>query len=151
MNWFKIDAKPKPKAQEQKPLEYKICEKNLQSLEKAKSVAEKYASLSSCCTLLSEIDVEQEEGVFYPSRSGGWRVYTSQLKSAGIDLDDIYAHIKSLVLKKKNELLGSLQEFEEEADANSFDINCRTCKYEVDDECLSLVPCENRETWRPKS
>ena len=72
----------------------------------AEATSKKYAQLERCCSILSDVDIEQSMGMSL--HTGGWRVSGFCIESSGVDIDKVYALIKELTLAKKKEIEESL-------------------------------------------
>ena len=72
-------------------------------LNKAEEIAKQYGQLGKCCSIMSKISVEPETPMLH-MYSGGWRLNEYEIKDAGIDIEEVYAHIQRLANKKRAEL-----------------------------------------------
>lgn len=82
-----------------------------EALSGAESIANKYNQLSKCCEILSDVR-RKDDDVYGLMYAGGWRVREYQLKSAGINTEEVYKYIKCLAEKKKSELECELRDIE---------------------------------------
>ena len=69
-------------------------------------IAKKYEQLRECCDVLSKVDTEEDPQIAI--YGGFWRMSAVTIKNAGIDIEDIYAYIKELALKRKLEIESEL-------------------------------------------
>ena len=79
------------------------CPKKSNAVDVAKKISEQYIQLSKCCEIISEASAkcQSEYGRMY---SGGWKVSGYLLDSAGLDIEEVYAHIIRLAHKRKAEI-----------------------------------------------
>ena len=75
-------------------------------LKYAKTNADKYSELGSCCDILSKIRRCDEP--YAAIDTGGWRLYAYAIQDSGIDIDEVYKAIELLALKRKAELEAEL-------------------------------------------
>jgi 1-aminocyclopropane-1-carboxylate deaminase/D-cysteine desulfhydrase-like pyridoxal-dependent ACC family enzyme len=75
-------------------------------LQRVKDISEKYAQLGKLCSLVAELSTGEvsSHNAHRMMYSGGWRMSTSTLKSAGISMDKVYEGIAILICNKKVEL-----------------------------------------------
>jgi hypothetical protein len=86
----------------------KECPKT--KLTKAEEITKQYTELSKCCSVLASI---REEADFRLSMyDGGWRLREAEITSAGIDIEEVYAHIQRLANKRRTELECELAKLE---------------------------------------
>ena len=81
----------------------KECPAKTPALNKAAEVSAQYKQLSSCCGVLSKVSKSEIDTHFY-MYSGGFRLRAYDITAAGIDIEDVYDHIRKLATKRKLEL-----------------------------------------------
>ena len=74
-------------------------------LTKAEEISKQYNELSKCCSVIASVGAVDDDGIFdMYGRKNGWRLWASDLKSAGIDIEEVYAHIRRLANKRRLDL-----------------------------------------------
>jgi hypothetical protein len=79
----------------------KQCPESTPSLDRAKDISDQYKQLSSCCDVIAEAKCNKHMDLLY---SGGWKMSAYVIGAAGIDIEEVYAHIIKLAQKRKLEL-----------------------------------------------
>lgn len=74
------------------------------SMNTAKEISEKYAQLSSCCSLLSKIKGNETDYAHLAPYANGWSVSGYSIRDAGIDKQKVYDYIEKLAKSKKDDL-----------------------------------------------
>ena len=90
--------KRRKKEQDRKETE---CPEKTAWLKKAEVVSRQYTQLASCCDVLSRVKGTDDDRLMV---RGGWKLWASDITTAGIDIEEVYEHIGRLARKRKLEL-----------------------------------------------
>ena len=71
---------------------------------KAEEIAQQYKQLSNCCDVISLTMNSKKDNSYNSYYKGGWRLWENDITSAGIDIEEVYAHITRLANKRRAEL-----------------------------------------------
>ena len=91
-----------PTKEKIKPM--KKCPKT--KLDKAEKITKQYTQLSNCCSVIADLSTgKTSERHFHRAMyTGGWKLWESDITSAGIDIEEVYEHIRRLANKRRAEL-----------------------------------------------